>query len=280
MADAVHVMQLQRGAAQWRQWRRENPVLLPDLSAIDLSDVTLGDRPMDHCQLQQANLRNLNAPGSHWTGANALDSTWDQANLELAVLSQMEAVGSEWRGAILRGVDGREGNWSAADFRDAQLSQANFSRAIVTRASFAGAIAHGITLIGAIADRANFSDGSFLRAAAQGVQCRECRGDRLGLGSADCSESDWSGSQLVNLHAPWSRWTNANLSNTNLSHANFRGAKLWRTNLQGANLTGACLRGADLRGANLNGAILDGSCLDEALLPESVSGDRAASDPI
>ncbi|MEM9771952.1 MAG: pentapeptide repeat-containing protein [Cyanobacteria bacterium P01_D01_bin.73] len=268
MADAVHIMHLQRGANLWRRWRRDNPDLSPELSGLDLSGVRLGDRPMNHCQLHRGNLRQLQAPASDWTGTNALDSTWDGANLEMATLLQMEAVGSEWRGANLRGADAREVNWSAADFRNATLSQANLSRAILNRVSFSGAIAHGILLIGAVADRANFSDGSFLKMAAQGLQCRNSRGDRLRLGSADCSESDWSGSQLVDLHAPWSCWANANLSNVNLSNANLRGAKLWRANLQGANLTGACLRGSDLRDADLTGAIFDINCLDGALLPQ------------
>ncbi|MGD1938040.1 MAG: pentapeptide repeat-containing protein [Cyanophyceae cyanobacterium] len=268
MADAVHIMHLQRGANLWQRWRRENPELSPDLAGLDLSGIRLGDRPMNHCQLHRGNLRQLHAPTSDWTGTHALDSTWDGANLELATLYQMAAVGSEWRGANLRGVDAREVNWSAADFRNATLSQANLSRAILNRASFSGAIAHGILLIGAIADRANFSDGSFLKAAAQGLQCRNGRGHRLRLGSADCSESDWSRSELVDLHAPWSRWGNANLSHANLKNANFRGAKLWRVNFTGANLTGACLRGADLRGANLEGAILSPGALDTAIPPQ------------
>ncbi|MEM1426279.1 MAG: pentapeptide repeat-containing protein, partial [Cyanobacteria bacterium P01_H01_bin.130] len=199
MADAVHLMQLQRGAAQWRQWRRDNPEVLPELSAIDLSGAILGDRPMHQCQLHRANLRQLCAPGSDWTRAKALDSHWDGVNLEFATLRNMEAIGSEWRGANLRAIDGRDGNWSAADFRDAKLDHANLARAILNRASFSGAIARNISLVGAIADRANFSDGDFLGMAAQGLQCRNIRGHRLRMGSADCSESNWSGAELIQL---------------------------------------------------------------------------------
>lgn len=87
-----HQLVLRQGPGEWNGWRRNNPNVVPDLGATDLSGLVL----------DRANL--------------------DDAVLFEAVLANASFVGASLRRAVLQGADLRGANLRSADLSDADLS--------------------------------------------------------------------------------------------------------------------------------------------------------------
>lgn len=119
MANPEHLEILRKGVATWKQWRQENPKIIPDLVEIDLHGADLHGADLRESKLIRADLR----------GANL----WD-ANLSGAYLMGTDLMGANLKGADLSGANLCDANLSAAhlgaaNLTDAILSEANFTDA-------------------------------------------------------------------------------------------------------------------------------------------------------
>src|SRR5437879_1853157 len=104
MANSEHVAVLERGVAEWNEWRVTNRVDIPDLSDADLKGRFLFDINLSDADLRGANL----------TGANLLRGDLRGANLRYALL----------RGTALRGA-----NLTGSVFGNTTLAYSDLSEA-------------------------------------------------------------------------------------------------------------------------------------------------------
>jgi Pentapeptide repeats (8 copies) len=122
MANDEHVAMLKQGVAAWNKWRRENPNILPDLSAANLSAATLVEANLTEANLTEASLTEASLP---------------EANLIKADLRRGDLTGANLSGAALGG----------AYLSGAYLSDANLTGANLVGADLSGAHLYGTTLV-------------------------------------------------------------------------------------------------------------------------------------
>ncbi len=126
MASDRHLARLRDGAAAWNRWRREEPLVRPDLQGLSLSlaQKQWGETSGGPINLSQSMLR--------------------EADLRYATLIDADLAGASLIGADLSGARLRN-----ADLRNANLSNVRFDGADLANAQFAGANLSGADLSGA-----------------------------------------------------------------------------------------------------------------------------------
>ena len=110
MANEEHLAILKQGVGVWNQWRRENPLIQPDLSEenlreADLSGADLSGADLHGVDLHGANLRKADLSGTDLSGANLNEADLSGANLSGAHLIGADLIGSYLGGADLSGTD-------------------------------------------------------------------------------------------------------------------------------------------------------------------------------
>ena len=194
MANEEHLAILKRGVGVWNQWRRENPLIRPDLIKADLYRADLSRAHLSGANLRDADLRGTNLREAHLIGANLIGADLSVANLSEADLSKANLIGANLRGADFRGADLSKADLSGADLREANLSEAGLSKAHLIGANLRGADLSVANLIEADLSKAYLS-------------------------VANLSEADLSKSHLIGA---------------NLRGADLRGAHLSGANVEGA----------------------------------------------
>jgi uncharacterized protein YjbI with pentapeptide repeats len=134
LANPEHLAKLKEGVEPWNQWRKQNPMLQPDLSGADLRNVDLCG-----AILAQADL----------SGASLDDAMLVTANLGAAKFPMADLHGANLAMATLVGADLSMADLHGAGLVMANLTSANLSGANLTRAELAGAILVGTNLEGA-----------------------------------------------------------------------------------------------------------------------------------
>jgi hypothetical protein len=139
---------------------------------------------------------------------------------------------------------------------------------------------HGVNLKGVRLQNTNLAKARLIQANLSKATLF-----RANLELADCHDSKFTGSFLLEIHAPGADFTYCDLRNCYLIDADLRGANLSHTRLQGADLTNADLceatlchakltdvdfTGANLRGANLFGASLSGTFMKPQQIGDSL----------
>jgi uncharacterized protein YjbI with pentapeptide repeats len=255
MANAEHVAILKKGVDAWNAWRKENPDILPDLSAADLSGA----------RLSRADLSEADLSGARLIRADLFQAELSQANLSRADLFQAELSRVSLSGADLNGAGLSRTNLKMADLSVAKLKGAHLRGADLFQAKLRGADLSEADLHGA-----NLSKVDLSGADLHGANLSKVNLSGADLRGANLSEVDLSGADLggANLRgANFSRRANlidANLSGADLSEASLRGvylsrADLRRTKLRDADLSEAYLNYALLVETDLTGADLTGS---------------------
>jgi hypothetical protein len=150
MANEEHLAILKRGVGVWNQWRRENPLIRPDLIKADLYRADLSRAHLSGANLRDADLRGTNLREAHLIGADLSGADLREANLSEAGLSKAHLIG-----ANLRGADLSVANLIEADLSKAYLSVANLSEADLSKAHLMGANLRGADLRGAHLSGAN-----------------------------------------------------------------------------------------------------------------------------
>jgi uncharacterized protein YjbI with pentapeptide repeats len=300
MANIKHLQELKLGTEAWNEWRKNNPIVKPDLSGAflsqanlsktDLTETDLSRSNLSRTDLSKANLSRASLNNSNLTNATPIEADLSEANLKDAKLVGVNLIGANLSGTNLSGVD---------------LSEANLIGANLSRANLYGAILNGANLSGANLDHANLrkaqinpqtlleekwrlvheilTNGGAGRNLAQldlsktylvganlkgvnliGGNLQEA--DLLGadLSRAKLSRANLSRVDLRVAHLMDAELIGADLSKTNLSRACLSRANFSRASLSKGNLSRACLTKANFSRADLTGADLYGAELDEA----------------
>jgi hypothetical protein len=92
MADPYHIEILERGVAEWNQWRQRSKSVAPNLDSADLAAIAK--------DFSGINFRNASIKGTKLSGVNLAD-----ADLYDAKLNEAELVDASVEGADLRGAD-------------------------------------------------------------------------------------------------------------------------------------------------------------------------------
>jgi hypothetical protein len=156
---------LESGAAEWNQWRQDNPSERPALAGIDLSD-----RDLSGVNLSELDLSDADFYGSDLSSANL-----KMANLERADLGDCKLVatdlykaklaGSFATGADLSSADLNESDLRGADLRgarlvDARIGSADLTDADLTEADLSGSVLDGAVLVGVNLTRSSIGRAS------------------------------------------------------------------------------------------------------------------------
>ena len=96
MGDPKHVDVLNQGVPAWNRWRRENPLVIPNLSGAELKNAKLGGIDFSRAYF------GYGTPG---TQGVYFEAGIHEANLTGADLSYANLIGVDLRGADLRGSD-------------------------------------------------------------------------------------------------------------------------------------------------------------------------------
>jgi len=121
MANENHLKILKQGVEAWNQWRKENPVIRPNLSFADL-----GLADLRFANLSRADFSETDLSGSSLVGADLSESNFLAARLSATILNRAHLVGTNlnraqlW-GSRLEGADLRGTILSRADLRDTDL---------------------------------------------------------------------------------------------------------------------------------------------------------------
>ncbi len=137
MASDSHLAQLMDGAAAWNRWRREEPLVRPDLQGlsltlaqkqwgqtsggpINLSQSMLREADLRHATLIDADLSGATLVGADLTGARLRNANMRNANLAHVRFDGADLLGAQFFGADLRGADlGAARNLSPTQFEGA-----------------------------------------------------------------------------------------------------------------------------------------------------------------
>jgi len=215
LANPEHLARLKEGVEAWKQWRKQNPKVLPDLSGAALSEAGLYRADLSGADLSEADLYRADL-----NEANLYEANLSGANLSGADLSKAYLLRANLSGADLSEADLSEANLGQADLREADLSEAGLFRASLSQANLS---------------RADLSYADLPAANLYGANLSEAELNKANLGEADLEKTDFS--------------------KANLSKANLVGATLVKTNLEGANLTACRVYGISVWDVRLEGAV-------------------------
>ena len=116
MSNPEHLKKLEEGVDAWNKWRRENLVVLPNLTGASLQD---------------ANLMNANLMGADLTGADLTVANLSDAYLMGADLTGAYPVAANLQDANLINANLTGANLRGANLEDANLEDANLQNALV-----------------------------------------------------------------------------------------------------------------------------------------------------
>ncbi len=122
MASDRHLAQLLDGAAAWNRWRREEPLVRPDLQGLSLTlaqkqwgqtsggpinfaQSMLREADLRHATLIDADLSGAMLVGADLTGARLRNANMRNANLALVRFDGADLQGAQFSGADLSGAD-------------------------------------------------------------------------------------------------------------------------------------------------------------------------------
>ena len=137
MPSDRHLALLMDGAAAWNRWRREEPLVRPDLQGLSLtlaqkqwgqtnggpinfSQSTLREADLRHATLIDADLSGATLVGADLTGARLRNANMRNANLAHVRFDGADLLGAQFFGADLRGADlGAARNLNPSQFEGA-----------------------------------------------------------------------------------------------------------------------------------------------------------------
>jgi uncharacterized protein YjbI with pentapeptide repeats len=207
--DKQHLEIIRKGVMAWNLWRKDNPLVNPQLATADLSGMSLGkinlrganlswallsnadlrEALLADATLYSANLHGANLSYANLTNANLQDSNLTKVDLSKAKLGRANLRNTKLRHssllqAALDAADLREADLYEADMREANLSQASLQSTNLSNASLQGA-----NLSGAILIDADLSGTKVDRADLTGATCGSTKFTNLNLVSVKGLES-------------------------------------------------------------------------------------------
>jgi len=148
MANPGHLAVLAKGVEAWNEWRRQNPIVVPDLTGAHLIGAALGgirfsDANLSHANLSAANLSAAKLARATLSRANLRETNLSYANLSEAnllhaSLSSADLFKTYLRRANLAKANLRDANIEGADLRFSQLIACDLTCAVLTGARLYG----------------------------------------------------------------------------------------------------------------------------------------------
>jgi len=168
MANPKHLEILKGGAKAWRDWRKQRPDEVPDLSGSDLSNMKLNKLSFKNANLRGVNLEGARLPATKLdqvdlSNANLRNSDIKNTILRGANLTNADLTGADACSAHLNNAKLIRADLSKAKMRYTQLLDADLSHAILSHADFHNAYLHGANLSFAQIDETNFHGARFGR---------------------------------------------------------------------------------------------------------------------
>jgi hypothetical protein len=136
MANPEHLKILKQGVEVWNDWRKHNPLIVPELSEAVLSGSKLSDANFRMANLWRASLEKGDLNGGDFDGANLFQANLKEANLAAASFQDANLEWADLSGAFLY----------KAIFWNASLRHACLNRADLTAADLGGANLAGAQL--------------------------------------------------------------------------------------------------------------------------------------
>jgi hypothetical protein len=129
MANPEHISILDRGVKNWNAWRESNPLLRPDLSGFDFTEIKPiynydSSRNKHAEQLWRINLSETNLQRVILSKQDLFEANLSNSNLQNALLNDAILKYSDLRGANLRGANLKGARLTFADLRNADLTGA------------------------------------------------------------------------------------------------------------------------------------------------------------
>ena len=185
MSNEEHVNLIKQGVDTWNSWRHDHAEIQPDLTAVDLSGVSLfkadlrqadlGGGNLFNADLTNANLSRANLMGANLSRANLSGANLSEAYLIEANLSELNLSRENLRQANLTGADLSEADLTGADLVKANLSDAHLVRANLTDAHLFGANLMRANLMGANLTRSNLRGAILVDANLEYANLTGCR---------------------------------------------------------------------------------------------------------
>jgi TIR domain/Pentapeptide repeats (8 copies) len=164
MANKKHVELLNKGVAEWNEWRlyaRAHPSL--DLGGADLRSADLRMSKLDDADLRSADLRDAALHGATLSRAKLGGAILSGASVIRANLSGADLTSAIVIRANLSGADLTSANLSGADLTNADLTGANLTSAILTSANLTSANLTKANLTSANLTSANLTGAALMR---------------------------------------------------------------------------------------------------------------------
>jgi uncharacterized protein YjbI with pentapeptide repeats/class 3 adenylate cyclase len=247
--DRERILQLlNKGAATWNQWRKQQPSLpinldgvefnAVDFSHYDLSKVSLRNASINHCTFKGADLIWANCEGSSlqyndFSNAKLIATNLTGCNLRGSQLRLANMLTANTTRAILDNIDFRGLDISGLMLRDASLAGSNLqgqqlARVDLTNANLRGANLQQVDLTSALLVGAHLTQCDLRGARLSGAQLKAANLAGVSLRGMDLYKVDFSEANLSECDL-----RETNLAKTKLINADLSGAKLWNANTQG-----------------------------------------------
>ena len=146
--NAQHLQILRQGVEAWNQWRKKNPLILPNLESANLESTNLYGANLYYANLYYASLSSADLEG---------------ADLKSADLEGADLKSTDLKSADLEGADLKSANLYNADLSNANLYNADLSNANLKRVKALATIFEGATLTGACIEDWNINSQTNLK---------------------------------------------------------------------------------------------------------------------
>lgn len=146
MANIEHLTLLLNGVESWNQWRKENPLIRPDLSRVNLSRKDFKGANFHKAKFSHANLNYTDLSDADLSEANLREARLAEANLRRANASKCTLVGAYLYKANLRQMKAHQANMFKAYLYKVNLSEADLRGANLRATCLIGANLEQATL--------------------------------------------------------------------------------------------------------------------------------------
>jgi hypothetical protein len=133
VADEEQLKLLKASHVSWNNWREANPIIRPDLSDADLSNVWLSEVNLSHANLSGVDFSDARLSFTNLRGAGLQAADFADAHLEKAFLPEADLCE-----AVLIRTNLAGANLSRANLRGAYIRETNFSETDLADANFVG----------------------------------------------------------------------------------------------------------------------------------------------
>lgn len=246
MANPEHLEMIEKGVAEWNEWRRLERDVTPNLVAANLCERNLIGIDLSGALLDGADFRKSDMRESILESISARSADFSQADLAGADLSHSRLQETSFNGTVLARIRANNADFSNAYISDCDMSNSNcdyiaLSHAKVSRVSFSGSsLEHGILVESSFLE-CRFGDSRLSSINLTGAQFRSCNLDRSILSGATLNRTSIIKCSLCKARLDGAYIEDTSFSEVNTTDIDLSCAVLIRPSLVSFNLSTAIL---------------------------------------